>query len=275
MDKFISFIKKIYVFLLFIVLEAIAINFYAKSTPYNRAKLLTVSHTIAGSINQHLLGIHSYFGLRKQNEILIDQLVTLHNTLQSYEQQIGKQKVEPNQELTPYHYYHSHVVGNSVNKQQNYITLNSGQREGLGANMAITTLDGKMVGYVLSSSDKFSVGCSVLNTSFQTSAKIKGQDYFGSVYWNGTDHNYLNIKELPKYANPILGDTIISTDYSSIFPEGIMIGTIESFELASHNYYELKVKIAANISSLKDVLVINYHEYAERQLLEKNTKVEK
>lgn len=271
MVKFINFFKKIYVFLIFIVLEALALNFYARSTNYNRATLLTRSNIIVGSINDSFMGISGYFGLKTQNEILLDQLVQLRNQLSEYQINDQVQISNENAELAPYFYSSARVIGNSTNKQNNYITLNKGHREDFEANMALITSNGCMVGYILSCSDKFSVACSVLNTSFNTSGKLKGQDYFGSVSWDGHNHEYVQLKELPKYANIQRGDTIVTTDYSSIFPEGVIIGTVDNFEMENLTHYNVRVKLAANLSSLKNVLVIKYQDFAERQLLEDNT----
>lgn len=270
MVKFINFFKKIYVFILFIVLEILALNFYARSTNYNRAKLLTQSNIIIGSINNSLTGISDYFGLKEQNEILLAEVVQLRNRLANSELLNTEVVNNDNAELAPYFYSSAQVVGNSTNKQNNYITLNKGQREGFEANMALVSTDGCMVGYIISCSDKFAVASSVLNSSFNTSGKIKGQDYFGSVSWNGLNHQYVQLSELPKYADINKGDTIITTSYSSIFPEGIVIGTVEDFELEKSTHYNVKVRLAANFSSLNNVLIIKYQDYAERQLLEEN-----
>lgn len=269
MDKFINFIKKTYVFLLFIALESVALIYYANSNNYSRAKFLTASNNFIGALQDNMPDVKTYIGLKSKNKILRQEIVELRNQISSY-QSLGLD-IAP-QEIPMYYYALAHVVGNSVNKQQNYLTLNSGIRESMEANMAITTMDGYAVGYILSCSDKFSVACSILNTSFKTSGKIKGQDYFGSIYWDGLSTEHVRLEELPKYAEIQKGDTIVTTNYSSIFPEGIIIGTVEDFSLGkSLTHYDVKIKLAAKMSTLTDVVVINYQDYAERQLLEKST----
>ena len=100
--------------------------------------------------------------------------------------------------------------------------------------------EGGIAGYIVGCSDRFSVCLSVLNRNFRTSGKIKGDDYFGSVYWDGTSYRHLTLSEIPKYAQIHAGDTIVTTAHSSIFPPDLTIGTVESFELNNATYYDVE-----------------------------------
>ncbi len=278
MIKLILFLKKIHFFLLFIILEALAIHYYANSTSYTKVKLVTASNYVVGGLYAQLSGVSSYFNLRRENRRLIEELAQLHNELDALRRDTTRYVTLPlsTQDsallLNPegerrFEYYDARVVNNSFTRQENYITLNKGALDGMKPNMAVIAGDG-IVGYVLSCSDHYSVCMSVLNREFNTSGRIKGEEYFGSIYWDGVSYEYVTLTEVPKYAPIEKGDTILTTDYSTIFPPDVMIGTVESFELQNATYYEVKVKLHADISSLNYVLAVNYIDAEEREALE-------
>lgn len=130
--------------------------------------------------------------------------------------------------------------------------------------------EGGIAGYIVGCSDRFSVCLSVLNRNFRTSGKIKGGDYFGSVYWDGTSYRHLTLSEIPKYAQIHAGDTIVTTAHSSIFPPDLTIGTVESFELNNATYYDVKVRLHTDIAALNNVLAVRYLDADERGALEQS-----
>lgn len=268
MIKFVQFIKKIYVLLLFVVLEVIAFNYYANSTSYTKAKLLSASDYAVGGIYKKMSGVGEYFSLRRQNQILLDEVVSLRNTLATYTQHDSTVQFRVSEEIAPYFFSGAQVINNSITRQENYITLDKGLRDNIEANMAVITPDGAIAGYVLACSEKYAVCMSILNKSFRTSGKFKGEEYFGSVYWDGLDHQTVLLSEIPKYAEISVGDTIVTTDYSAIFPPELMIGTVISWELNNSTYFDVKVRLAAPIAKLRQVIVVKYQDAEERMALE-------
>lgn len=279
MIKLILFIKKIHFFLLFIILESLAVHYYANSTSYTKVKLVTASNYVVGGLYAQLSGVNSYFNLRSENRRLLEELSLAYNTLDSLRPDTSRLGSLPltaldslvlfTQSTRRYEYYSARVVNNSFTRQENYITLNKGVRDGMQPNMAVIS-GGGIAGYVLSCSDRYSVCMSVLNRNFNTSGRIKGEEYFGSVYWDGISYEYVTLTEIPKYAPIEKGDTILTTDYSSIFPPDVMIGTVESFELRNATYYEVKVRLHADMASLSNVLAVKYLDAAERSALEES-----
>ena len=186
MIKFILFLKKIHFVLIFILLEALAIHYYANSTSYTRAKLITASNRVVGGIYSQISGVNSFFHLKSENEQLNAQLAQLQSELGRFRREavVGISAADSTvlfdtTGASRYTYYPARVINNSIIRQQNYITLDRGVAEGMHPNMAVIA-DGGVVGYVLGCSEHFSVCMSLLNTVFRTSGKIKGNDYFGS-----------------------------------------------------------------------------------------------
>ena len=282
MIKFFLFIKKIHVVLIFIVLEAAALHYYAGSTSYTKAKLITASNYVAGGIYAQLSGLNSYFRLKKENASLAAELAAVRNELENYKREIfGDTTLSAGDSATlldavsgrrRYEYFAARVVNNTITRQENYMTLNRGVDDGLQPDMAVIA-DGGIAGYVLGCSDHFSICISVLNRNFRTSGKIKGSDNFGSISWDGVSYEYLTLSEIPKYAEIHAGDTIVTTTHSSIFPPDVMIGTVESFALNNATYYDVKVRLHTDIAALNNVTVVKYLDAEEIDMLEQSLNI--
>lgn len=278
MIKFFLFIKKIHFVLAFVVLEAFALHYYANSTSYTKAKLITASNYVVGGIYSQLSGIGSYFRLKRENAALNAELAELRNRLDGLLPFTARDSVlspADSAALTDtagrrkYEYYPAKVVNNSITRQENYITIDRGADDGMRPDMALVA-EGGIAGYIVGCSDRFSVCLSVLNRNFRTSGKIKGGDYFGSVYWDGTSYRHLTLSEIPKYAQIHAGDTIVTMAHSSIFPPDLTIGTVESFELNNATYYDVKVRLHTDIAALNNVLAVRYIDADERGALEQS-----
>jgi len=270
MIKFILFIKRIYIVVLFILMEALAMHYYAHSTSYTKARMLSVSNIAVGGIYGLLAELNAYFSLGSENRMLVEEIARLQNALAARRDIPAAMPGDTLASgLTSYVYTSARVINNSISQQENYLTIDRGSRDGVESNMAVVTPDGKMVGYTMECSEKYAVCMSVLHTGFRTSGKVKGGDFFGSVYWNGLDHTHVTLSEIPKYATLNRGDTIVTTNYSSIFPQGIVIGTIEGWELNNATFFDVDIKLAAQLSKLKEVVLIRYMDASERTSLER------
>lgn len=185
--------------LLFVLIEGAAIHFYAHSTSFTQARLLTGSNRIAGGVHGFFSGIRRYFTLGRENRILLDRIATLEEQLAGYRaagDSLLFARYMEGADKGPYRLVTARAISNSVNRSRNFITLDKGRRDGVVPDMAVLSADGAMVGYVATCSDRYAVAVSALNTSFRASGKIAGSDYFGSIHWDGTDRNTVTMTEL-------------------------------------------------------------------------------
>lgn len=135
--------------------------------------------------------------------------------------------------------------------------------------------DGAMVGYVVACTERYSVAMSVLNTSFRASGKLVGSDYFGSVYWDGVDPHVVVLGDLSKYAEPRPGQEVVTAGFSQFFPAEVLIGWVESAELnETGTAYTVRVRLAAEISRLSDVVLVCNRDQYEIRDLEQSDQVE-
>jgi rod shape-determining protein MreC len=163
------------------------------------------------------------------------------------------------------------VINNSVNKINNYITLNVGYSQGVRQDMGVVGPDG-IVGVVRNVSANYSTVISVLNSKFKGSVKLQSNDYFGTLSWPGVDYREGVVTEIPGHAPVYEGDVIITSGFSTIFPEGEMVGTVTKVgRTPAGSFYELYVRLNQDFKKLTRVYVIRNFNKVEQEKLELQT----
>ena len=163
------------------------------------------------------------------------------------------------------------MINNSVERFKNFITINKGTLEGIEPGMAVISSAGA-IGKVKSVSDHYAVLISLLNTDEFTSSMIKRTNHFGSINWDGKDPLYSQLNFIPRHANPTIGDTVVTSGFNAVFPEGILVGVIEEVSLGPEaQFFDIKVKLAQDFSKLAFVEVIRSNLLAEIDSLQRVT----
>ena len=267
MYKLVLLLKRVAAPLLFLVVEIVALSYYTSSTSFTRARLLSVSNDVVGSMNASMRGVSDYFSLRGENRMLTDRVVELEQQLARYA--ASEEVVELSEdEISPYLFTTATVVRNSVFGQANFFTINKGLRDDIEANMAVLTPEGYVAGYVVDCSERYSVCMSMANTGFTMGGKARGSEYMGSVAWDGGDYRRVKLTDVPYYAAFKAGDTIVST-VSYRFPPDRVVGVVERFEATEDKMNsEVVVRLAADLSRLDKVLVVKYLDGEELHQLE-------
>ncbi len=272
MNQFLLLLRRIYFTIMFIALELIAFSYYSNNSVYVNAKVIDASSVLMGHVHTGMSEVGSYFRLKRDNEALMDRIVELENRLESYRvTEALRQRDSTYTGLAigeeQYAYMKAHVVNNSINRKDNYITLDKGMLDGVVRDMAILS-DGCLVGYVVACSDRYSVGLSFLNSKFVTSGQSEKKGYYGSVRWDGVDYGKGKLLEVPKYADIEVGDTITTTEFSSRFPAGIPIGVVTEVEMVNGINYEARLDMFVRFGSLYNVELISSRDVIERLTLE-------
>ncbi len=255
-----QFIRSISLLLLFLFLEGAAILFYAHSDNYTQAKVLSYAASITGVIGELTSGIRGYFLLGRENDVLLNRIMEL-------ETEVDRLTIIYSDSLlmtrslvddTGVSYLAARVVRNTTNRNKNLILINRGLSSGVRERMAVVTPMGEIVGSVVGCSEGYSIVMSLLNNDFFTSGRLEVSDHVGGVSWNGRDRHVIQLTDLSKYANPFEGAEIVTTGLSEIFPGGLKIGRVIDFERSCiDGSYSVNVEIAADMSALGDVIVIN------------------
>ena len=264
------FLRRIYVLAIFLVLEGLALHYYANSTVHSRARLLGISDAVVGKIYGAISGAEYMMSLGGVNRQLEARVEALENELSVWREKYSAAQFDSIRAAVafPHDYITARVVRNSINKRENYIMVDRGSADGVERGMAVTSLDGCMVGYVQDVSAGNAICVSVLGTDFRASGMFTSTGHFGSVSWQGGDPRTVRLSEVPKYAGVERGDTII-TRSSINFPEGILIGTVENFTVDEPRAsLDIDVRLGADIAALRMVMLVRNPEAFERANLE-------
>ncbi len=226
---------------------------------YQRSAFVNSSNYIAGNIYNLRSNITNYFNLKQINEQLAHQntvlLESIPGTFLQTDQQIFT--LSDKQYRKQFSYYNAKVINNSVRNRNNYITLNKGRIHGIKPDMGVITPQG-VIGIVKEVSGNFSSVISLLHSDVQISAKIKKNDQLGTILWEGYDYKKATMLYIPPHVQLSHGDTIITSGFSSIFPEGIMIGTIAEYEIKrGDNFFTIDLDLSVDFNKLNFVYVVS------------------
>ena len=270
-----------YVFL-FLILEIFALSLVVTYNNYQKAKFLTSSNGITGYFYENFAGVFQVFDLKKANTELAEENAQLRTALQHYQlRALNNSRQSYLSERNPlitmtrdslnkivYFFTTARVINNSVNQRHNFLTINKGRNQGVKTNMGVVSA-GRVVGLVTDVGDNYSTIISVLNERWKLSAKIKRNDFFGSLSWNGKDYRKVQLNEIPYHVPVQNGDTVVTTGFSSSFPEGLEIGIVSDFTLGSgSNFYKIDIYLAVDFKSIVQVALVENRQKKEIDKLE-------
>lgn len=264
--------KEYFLLLLYVLLSILLLAL--SDTPQIRAiRSLTIS-TIGGA--EDAFGfIPNYFQLRSENRILREQNVTLSEELirlrEAKMENIRLRQLLDLKERSPFTYVSATVVGKTLNLLQNTITIDVGQNDGIRPNMPIVTDEG-LVGRVISTSPRYGIGQILWNKDFRASAKVERDRVDGILQWEGGEH--LSLKNVAKTLDVQVGDVVITSEYSSIYPRGIKIGVVTKTSQAPGALFQtVEITPSVDFSRLEQVFIIVHTPDSARVALEqKHTK---
>ena len=280
MRNLINFLLKYNYWFLFVILEVASFVLLFRFNNYQQSVYFTSANTVVGAVYEVSGGISSYFHLKSVNEDLLDRNMLLEEQINNLEKALKERQLDSiavnsirKMPQKDYQLFKARVIKNSLNLADNYITLDKGSSSGIHSEMGVVDGNG-IVGIVYETSPSYSVVISVLNSKSNISCKIVGSDYFGYLKWEHGDSRYAYLKDLPRHAEFNLGDTVVTSGFSTVFPEGIMVGTVDDMS-DSHDglSYLLKIKLATDFGKLSDVRVIARNgQQAQKELENKTTK---
>lgn len=277
MRNLLNFFIKYSPWMLFIIYVIIGCVLLFHNNPFQHHIYLTSANTVSSTIYDTASNITSYFNLRDINEDLQRQnsgleleIINLKQKLKRYDESVYADTMTTDSALSRYHFILAHVINNSINRPYNYITIDKGSDDGIRPEMGIVDQNG-VVGIVNVVGKRASRVISLLNSNLRLSCKVKGNDQVGSLVWDGNDYRYAILEELPRHAIFSPGDTIVTSGFSSVFPEGVAVGqVIEGMSDHDENFFALKVKLFTDFSTLSTVRIIKDDLNAEITELERD-----
>ena len=269
MHRLIEFIKRIYVLVIFILVEGVALWTYASSSPYTEARLLSRTTAVGGAISGVVTDVGHFFSLPEQNRALVARVAELNELLESRDKIVAEGMVADSlmhADDPQFRYRAARVVSMTTNRRRNYIVLDRGAEDGIAKDMGVITPQNELVGYVVSCSEHYCVVQPMLNTEFSTGGRLVDNNHVCVIRWSGTSKYEMEAVELSVYSEPRKGMEVEVR--SERLPAGVLIGTIKDFELNSaKSAYSATISIAADMSSLDNLLIVENRHYGKLQML--------
>jgi rod shape-determining protein MreC len=270
------FIRRHFNFLFFLVLQIIALSFLFRYNKFHEAAFLNVSTEITGRLNEKYNGIEYYFQLKKTNESLVQENLRLRQQLkENYEAPDSDRRlfydtirIDTGRNIRKWLMMEAKVVNNTITLPTNYLTIHRGFRQGVHPNMGVTGPQG-IVGSVINVSENFAVVMSVLHPNFHIVAQLRKGGENGTLYWDGISPSFISMRGVPRSANVMVGDTVVTSQISYLFSANLLVGTVaEIVPDNTSNFYNLKIRLATNFSNIEYAYVIDNLQYEEQKRLE-------
>ncbi len=245
-------------FILFLLIEVFCSYLIVQNNNFQHASFVNSSNKVAANVHGVVSDITDYLNLRSINDALSRENAGMHSLMPDlfYIDSVQKTLVNDSLYVQQYTFMPAKVINNSTNRRNNYLTLNKGSNQGVKPEMGIISSHG-IVGIVKDVSPHFCTVMSVLHKDSRISTKIKKSGYIGSLVWDGYSADYAILKDIPKHVKLAIGDTLITSSFSAIFPEGVLIGTVSKFDPKSgDNFYSIEVKLTTDFNNLSYVYVI-------------------
>ena len=263
MQNLIEFLAKFNHWIVFVLLEVICFVLLLSYNSYQSSVWFSSANMVAGKLYAISAEVESFFSLATINKELTQRNVLLEHELNKLENHLRQQgdtsaiNSETMRMLAEFKLIPAKVVSNEVSKKDNLITIDKGSIDGVQEDMGVVCGNG-LVGIVYLVSPHYSVVIPVLNSKSNISFVIQGRDYFGYLHWTGGDSRKAYVDDVPRHAHFRLGDKVVTSGYSSVFPPGVMVGKIlHAFNSPDGQSYRLQVELSTDFGKLRDVCVVN------------------
>jgi rod shape-determining protein MreC len=271
MERLFYFLYQYRAFFIFLLLELFCAWLIIRNNQYQGAQFFNSSNSFVAGMNSFTNDVREYFSLRETNRFQAEEIARLRSRIEKQnlqlENKVGTQILD-SALLNRYEFISAKVVNNSVHRFTNFITIDKGRDANIEPGMAVISPQG-IVGKVKNVSKHYSVVTSLLNIDVMVSALIKRTGHYGTIQWDGQDPDIVSLKFIPRHVNPVVGDTIMTSGYNAVFPQGISIGTIQRIDLANEAlFYDLKVKVSQDFRKLSYVSIVKSNLKVEQDSLE-------
>ncbi|MDI1257564.1 MAG: rod shape-determining protein MreC [Flavobacterium sp.] len=275
MQQIFNFIFKNSHKLLFLLLLGISLSFTIQAHSYHKSKIISSANFFTGGVYERLNAINEYFSLRAQNDELALENARLKSLLFNTQDTIKPPQIDTIKGVKKINIIVSKVIKNSFNMPQNYLTINSGEKQGVATDMGVVNNLG-IIGIVEKTSANYATIQSILNKKSKISAKIKKSNHFGTLQWDAKNAGYVQLIDVPRLAAIHKGDTIVTSGESEIFPANIGVGTIDKIYIDNQTqYYTLSIRLFNDMTNLGHVYIIKSKEREEVLQLETETETPK
>lgn len=277
-----DFLNKYSYWLLFIVLEAISLLLLFRFNLYQGSVWFTSANTVSGKVLEWEASVLSYIELGERNKVLMQKNYVLERKVEALTRRLERAthdstytEIRQAELLKDFRTIEAEVVNNSVSKQNNYLTINKGEADGVKPEMGVICGTG-IVGIVYLTSPHYSVVMPLLNSKSNVSCRLRGTDYFGYLCWEGQNPLYVSLGDIPRHARLKEGMAVETSGFSAVFPAGLFVGRVKRVENSEDGLsYKLRVNLGTDFAKLRDVCVLATPNRVELDSLQRRVETEK
>ncbi|MDY0077295.1 MAG: rod shape-determining protein MreC [Bacteroidales bacterium] len=255
------FLQKNHLLLLFLLLETLALSMLMRSNTYHRSAAFKLSNSISGRIYNVQKTITDYFYLQQANETLADENARLREELYNIAEKTDSLKVQTIDSV--FSFMQARVVSNSVQFRNNYIIIDKGSAHGVHKDMGLISSEG-VAGIITGVSKNYATAISLLHKFAVISVRFKKSGQLANLSWEGGDYRMGQIDHIPTHLELKIGDTLVTSGHSHLFPPGILVGTIaEYYPSANEALNSANIAFFTHFNKLRQVYVVENHHKAE------------
>lgn len=271
MRNLIDFITRYNHWFVFVILEVVSFVLLFKFNSYQGSVWFSSANVVAGKVYEADATIKNFFSLTKINQQLNVRNLYLEQTVRKLSEQAHAETGDSSwlfrtqaEVLKEYKLIPAKVITNSIDKRDNFITIDKGRLDGVKPDMGVACGTG-IVGVVYMVSDHYSIVIPVLNSKSNISVTIRKRGYYGYLRWTGGASDLAYVDDIPRHAHFRLGDLIETSGYSAMFPPGIIAGQIlHVYNSPDGLSYRVQVRLTTDFGNLRDVCVIDNSAMKER-----------
>ena len=258
-------------FFTFIVLEILAFWLVIGTSTFHNAAFFNTSNSVVASIFGLRQGVYQYFNLANENDNLAKENAFLRDLISQKQAAVlisDSSLISSTDTTVQYNYIPAKVINNSTQKINNYLTIDKGFNDGLEPGMGAISSFG-VVGVIKTVSNNYATLYSLLHGGMQVSSMLSRLGVFGTTKWDGLDPLYANLLYIPRHVELQVGDSITTSGYNAIFPEGIPIGQIKEFSIEENEtFYNIVIELSSDFQSLSHVYLIKNYYRQEKDSVE-------
>ena len=271
MRNLLEFLAKYNHWFVFLILEVVSMVLLFQYNSYQGSAWFSSANAVTGKLYEWDANVETFFSLTKVNQELTQRNAYLEQEVQK----LSHSLVSVTKDSSIYHrdqfallrnyrLIPAKVVANSVNKPGNLMTIDKGSADGIHKDMGVISGTG-VVGIVYLVAEHYAIVIPVLNTKSNISCMIQNRGYFGYLRWKGGVSDLAYLEEVPRHAHFKLGDYVVTSGYSAVFPPGVRVGRIlHVFNSADGLSYRVQLRLSTDFARLRDVCVIDDAAMKER-----------
>ena len=271
MRNLLEFLAKYNHWFVFLILEVVSMVLLFQYNSYQGSAWFSSANAVTGKLYEWDANVETFFSLTKVNQELTQRNAYLEQEVQK----LSDSLVSVTKDSSIYHrdqfallrnyrLIPAKVVANSIDKPGNLMTIDKGSADGIRKDMGVISGTG-VVGIVYLVAEHYAIVIPVLNTKSNISCMIQNRGYFGYLRWKGGVSDLAYLEEVPRHAHFKLGDYVVTSGYSAVFPPGVRVGRIlHVFNSADGLSYRVQLRLSTDFARLRDVCVIDDTAMKER-----------